>query len=96
MNNQIKCVVFDCDVVLVDSVSSWRTLHSFFGTENHDLLQKFISGEITDQEFMSLKEIKEMRKEQKIAKVKLDQVIDLKELGHTIFLKAGSQTIGSI
>ena len=54
MNNQIKCVVFDCDGVLVDSVSSWRTLHSFFGTENHDLLQKFISGEITDQEFMSL------------------------------------------
>ena len=49
MNNQIKCVVFDCDGVLVDSVSSWRTLHSFFGTENHDLLQKFISGEITDQ-----------------------------------------------
>ncbi|MAS62971.1 MAG: hypothetical protein CMA34_04805 [Euryarchaeota archaeon] len=54
MNNRIKCVIFDCDGVLVDSVSSWRTLHSFFGTQNHDLLEKFISGEITDQEFMSL------------------------------------------
>tara|TARA_B100000287_G_C20477022_1_gene719585 strand:+ start:91 stop:732 length:642 start_codon:yes stop_codon:yes gene_type:complete len=47
-------VVFDCDGVLVDSVSSWRTLHSFFGTQNHNLLEKFLSGEITDQEFMNL------------------------------------------
>ncbi len=54
MSNKIKCVVFDCDGVLVDSVSSWRTLHSFFGTQNHNLLEKFLSGEITDQEFMNL------------------------------------------
>ena len=54
MVNQIKCVIFDCDGVLVDSVSSWRTLHSFFGTENHNLLEKFIAGEITDTEFMRL------------------------------------------
>lgn len=54
MTSQIKCVIFDCDGVLVDSVSSWRTLHSFFGTENHNLLEKFIAGEITDTEFMRL------------------------------------------
>tara|TARA_Y100001968_G_scaffold245266_1_gene229335 strand:+ start:3564 stop:4226 length:663 start_codon:yes stop_codon:yes gene_type:complete len=54
MSNKIKCVIFDCDGVLVDSVSSWRTLHSFFGTQNHNLLEKFLSGEITDQEFMNL------------------------------------------
>ena len=54
MSNQIKCVIFDCDGVLVDSVSSWRTLHSYFGTENHGLLEKYISGEISDQEFMNL------------------------------------------
>ncbi len=54
MSGKIKCVIFDCDGVLVDSVSSWRTLHIFFGTENHNLLEKFIAGEITDQEFMSL------------------------------------------
>jgi len=54
MSAQIKCVIFDCDGVLVDSVSSWRTLHTFFGTENHNLLEKFIAGEITDQEFMML------------------------------------------
>ena len=27
-----KVVVFDCDGVLVDSVSSWKTLHDHFGT----------------------------------------------------------------
>ena len=54
MTTKIKCVIFDCDGVLVDSVSSWRTLHTHFGTENHDLLEKFIAGEITDQEFMRL------------------------------------------
>ena len=50
----IKNFIFDCDGVLVDSVSSWRSLHTFFGTENHNLLEKFIAGEITDQEFMRL------------------------------------------
>ena len=52
--SEIKCVIFDCDGVLVDSVSSWKTLHEYFGTENHGLLEKFIAGELTDQEFMSL------------------------------------------
>tara|TARA_B100001113_G_C21115574_1_gene625188 strand:+ start:2255 stop:2983 length:729 start_codon:yes stop_codon:yes gene_type:complete len=54
MTSNIKCVIFDCDGVLVDSVSSWKTLHSYFGTDNHGLLEKFISGEISDQEFMAL------------------------------------------
>ena len=55
MTTKIKCVIFDCDGVLVDSVSSWRTLHTHFGTENHNLLEKFIAGEITDQEFIKYK-----------------------------------------
>jgi HAD superfamily PSPase-like hydrolase len=46
------CVVFDCDGVLVDAVSSWRTLHDHFGTDNAFNLQRFIRGEITDVEFM--------------------------------------------
>ena len=48
------CVVFDCDGVLVDAVSSWRTLHDHFGTDNSENLQRFIRGEITDVEFMRL------------------------------------------
>ena len=46
------CVVFDCDGVLVNAVSSWRTLHDHFGTDNAVNLQRFIRGEFTDVEFM--------------------------------------------
>jgi len=45
-------VVFDCDGVLVDAVSSWRTLHDAFGTDNALNLNRFIRGEISDVEFM--------------------------------------------
>ena len=47
-----KVVVFDCDGVLVDAVSSWRTLHDAFGTDNGLNLNRFIRGEISDVEFM--------------------------------------------
>ena len=47
-----KVVVFDCDGVLVDSVSSWKTLHDHFGTDNSHNLTRFINGELTDVEFM--------------------------------------------
>ncbi len=47
-----KVVVFDCDGVLVDSVSSWKTLHDYFGTDNSHNLKRFINGELTDVEFM--------------------------------------------
>jgi phosphoserine phosphatase len=49
-----RVVVFDCDGVLVDSVSSWKTLHEHFGTDNNVNLQRFIRGEISDVEFMRL------------------------------------------
>ena len=48
----IKCVIFDCDGVLVDSVSSWKTLHDHFGTDKSMNLTRFINGELTDVEFM--------------------------------------------
>tara|TARA_B000000532_G_scaffold176781_1_gene143377 strand:+ start:1110 stop:1787 length:678 start_codon:yes stop_codon:yes gene_type:complete len=53
-NSEVKCVIFDCDGVLVDSVSSWKTLHDYFGTDNSLNLKRFINGELTDVEFMSL------------------------------------------
>jgi HAD superfamily PSPase-like hydrolase len=48
----IKMVVFDCDGVLVDAVSSWRTLHDMYGTDNSLNLRRFINGELSDVEFM--------------------------------------------
>ena len=47
MSNVPKVVVFDCDGVLVDSVSSWKTLHDYFGTDNSHNLTRFINGELT-------------------------------------------------
>ena len=52
-NSEVKCVIFDCDGVLVDSVSSWKTLHDYFGADNSLNLKRFINGELTDVEFMS-------------------------------------------
>jgi len=52
MTTTIKMVVFDCDGVLVDAVSSWRTLHDMYGTDNSLNLRRFINGEISDVEFM--------------------------------------------
>jgi len=52
MSDIPKVVVFDCDGVLVDSVSSWKTLHDHFGTDNSHNLKRFINGELTDVEFM--------------------------------------------
>jgi len=52
MSDVPKVVVFDCDGVLVDSVSSWKTLHDHFGTDNSHNLKRFINGELTDVEFM--------------------------------------------
>ena len=43
-------VIFDCDGVLVDSVSVEHCDH--FGTDNSDELARFIAGEISDVEFL--------------------------------------------
>lgn len=47
------CVAFDCDGVLADSLSSWKTIHDHFGTDSKDLLQQFMAGKITDHQFMA-------------------------------------------
>ena len=51
-DSEVKCVIFDCDGVLVDSVSSWKTLHDHFGTDNSLNLKRFINGELTDVELV--------------------------------------------
>ena len=50
---EVEAVVFDCDGVLVDYGSSWQAIHQHFGTENFDMLEKFLNKEITDDEFMA-------------------------------------------
>ena len=52
-DSEVKCVILAWDGVLVDSVSSWKTLLDHFGTDNSLNLKRFIKGELTDVEFMS-------------------------------------------
>ena len=49
----IKAVCFDCDGVLVDTISSWRIIHDHFGTNGGEMLDRFLRGEVTDEEFMA-------------------------------------------
>ncbi|SVA91247.1 uncharacterized protein METZ01_LOCUS144101 [marine metagenome] len=49
----IKAVCFDCDGVLVDTISSWRIIHDHFGTNSGEMLDRFLRGEVTDEEFMA-------------------------------------------
>ena len=50
---QPLAVAFDCDGVLADNGSSWQAIPDGFGTENKQMLAKFIAQEIDDDEFMA-------------------------------------------
>ena len=47
----VEAVVFDCDGVLIDNISSWWAIHEHFGTRNEEMLEKFLNKEITEEEF---------------------------------------------
>ena len=49
----LKAVCFDCDGVLVDTISSWRIIHEHFGTNSGEMLDRFLRGEVSDAEFMA-------------------------------------------
>jgi len=49
----IRAVAFDCDGVLVDTISSWRIIHEHYGTTSGEMLDRFLAGELTDEEFMA-------------------------------------------
>ena len=49
----IKAVCFDCDGVLVETISSWRIIHEYFGTNSGEMLDRFLRGEVSDAEFMA-------------------------------------------
>jgi phosphoserine phosphatase len=47
-----ELVAFDMDGVLVDIRSSWRYIHSFFETDNRDIVQAYMNGNIGSREFI--------------------------------------------
>ena len=59
----IEAVVFDCDGVLIDNISSWWAIHEHFGTRNEQMLERFLNQEITEEEFVN-HDIKEWKKVQ--------------------------------
>ena len=48
----IKLVFFDMDGVLLDTVSSWRYIHEYFGTTNERSIMAYLRGDIDYLEFI--------------------------------------------
>ncbi len=49
---KIKLVIFDMDGVLADTISSWKTIHDYFGTSNEKSVEDYLKGKINDLEFI--------------------------------------------
>ena len=51
-SDKIQLVCFDMDGVLVDTISSWKTIHDYFGTSNEQSVDDYLKGKIDDLEFI--------------------------------------------
>ena len=49
---KIKLVVFDMDGTLLRPRSCWAYIHKHFGTDNSEMLEKYIKHKIDDKEFV--------------------------------------------
>ena len=49
---KIKLVFFDMDGVLADTISSWKSIHDYFGTSNEQSVDDYLRGNIDDLEFI--------------------------------------------
>ena len=47
-----KVIIFDMDGTLIEEVSSWNSIHKYFGVENSRDLKKYKEGKISYEEFM--------------------------------------------
>ena len=50
--DKIKLVFFDMDGVLADTISSWKSIHDYFGTSNEQSVDDYLRGNIDDLEFI--------------------------------------------
>lgn len=62
--SKIKLILFDMDGVLVDSISSWRHVHTHFSTNNDHAVDAYVRGKITDHEFIR-HDVSQWKKDQK-------------------------------
>ncbi|HIH78761.1 MAG: HAD family phosphatase [Candidatus Poseidoniia archaeon] len=49
----LKLVVFDMDGTLIRPKSSWQILHDHFGTDNREMLARYLQHEVSDAEFVA-------------------------------------------
>ena len=49
----LKLVVFDMDGTLLRPKSSWQLLHDHFGTDNSEMLARYLRHEVSDTEFVA-------------------------------------------
>jgi phosphoserine phosphatase len=49
----LKLVVFDMDGTLLRPKSSWGLLHDHFGTDNSEMLARYLRHEVSDAEFVA-------------------------------------------
>ena len=49
----LKLVVFDMDGTLLCPKSSWGLLHDHFGTDNSEMLERYLRHEVSDAEFVA-------------------------------------------
>ena len=70
----VKAILFDMDGVLVDSISSWRHVHTHFFTNNDNSVDDYVRGKITDKEFIR-RDVSQWKKNGKlIHKKELDTI----------------------
>lgn len=50
--DKIGLVVFDMDGVIIDTISSWKYIHDYFGTSNDHSVDDYLKGNIDDLEFI--------------------------------------------
>ncbi len=101
-----KLVVFDLDGTIIDTDSAWRTLHEFFGMNEHpdrlEAKRKFLSGEINYQEWAdrdielmkrsgaNRENIKKALQSIKLIEGGMETIRTLREKGYRIGLVSGS------
>lgn len=73
-DQDIKLVLFDMDGVLVDSISSWKHVHTYFSTNNSHSVDAYVKGLITDEEFIR-QDVSQWKKDDKF--IFLDELHDI-------------------
>lgn len=74
---KIGLVVFDMDGVLIDTMSSWKYLHDYYGTNNEQSVDDYLKGNIDDLEFIRRDVSLWLKKNKIIKKEKIVEILSV-------------------